>query len=262
VKQNVAVIAVGGIDPTGGAGLTADIAFLARLGVRAGTVVTALTVQDDEAVRRVEAVDDRLLAEQFDAALRTLLPSLRAIKTGLILSESQASIVADKASAKAVPLVVDPVLVAGTGDRFHGGRADHVLGPLLSVATLVTPNIEEAEALSGTRWDGSREGLLALARALAGERRSAAVSGGHTGWETVPLAVSGPAGESLIDAPRRETDSTHGTGCAMASAAAGLLALGREPGSAAIEAHEMVARAVVGALGIPGRRVSPEPWIA
>ncbi|MDH3285240.1 MAG: hydroxymethylpyrimidine/phosphomethylpyrimidine kinase, partial [Acidobacteriota bacterium] len=77
----VAVLAVGGIDPTGGAGLTVDIGFLTHLGARVGTVVTALTVQDDDAVTRVEPVADDLFEQQLDAAARTLSPLVGAVKT-------------------------------------------------------------------------------------------------------------------------------------------------------------------------------------
>jgi len=255
----VAVLAVGGIDPTGGAGLTVDIGFLTHLGARVGTVVTALTVQDDDAVTRVEPVADDLFEQQLDAAARTLSPLVGAVKTGLIAGRRQAEAVARLARRRGWPLVVDPLLVAGTGESFLGESGPRTLAPLVEGAAVVTPNLHEAELLSGMAWDRTESGLLAMATAIGGGRRIVAVSGGHAGGDTVPLAIAGPGVARVVHALRRRGVSTHGTGCALAASTAGLIALGRPPAEAVCEAHELVARAIREAPEVPGRRLSPSP---
>lgn len=254
------VMAAGGVDPGGGAGLAMDVAFLARLGVRAAPVVTALTVQTDRGVRRVEPVDAQLFEEQLLAALETLGSAVRAIKTGLVVSAAQAALLARHAGERRIPLVVDPILAAGTGDVFVRDDPGSMLLPLTKAATLLTPNAAEASTLASQSWDGTTDGLLRLARALAGVERTAAVTGGAAPGDSVFAAIAGPAGERLVAAPRVERAPFHGTGCAFASAAAGYMALGLPPLEAAAAAHRLVAQALASAKGIPGVRISPEPW--
>ncbi|MBP7147770.1 MAG: bifunctional hydroxymethylpyrimidine kinase/phosphomethylpyrimidine kinase [Acidobacteria bacterium] len=260
MKPTPVVVACGGVDPTGGAGLAQDVAFLARLGVRAAPVVTALAVQDDRALRHVEAIEASLFREQLDAARETYGASIRAIKSGLVVERAQAEAIAAAARAIPAPLVVDPVAVAGTGQRFIGGDVRRVLQPLIDGAALLLPNIAEAEELAGATWTGDAAGLLALARALAGPGRTVAVSGGHAPGDSVLLAVVAPVGEKLVEAPRAERGATHGTGCALASAAAGYIASGLLPADAAAAAHRFVAAVLASSAGVAGVRVSPEPW--
>lgn len=254
----VSVIAIGGVDPTGGAGLARDALFLGRLGVHAATVVTALTVQDDQGVRAVDPVDDDFLARQIDAALAALGPTVRAFKTGLIATPSQARIVVDAAARMALPIICDPVLAAGTGDPLHAGSPAAALRPLALAARLITPNRDEAEKLTGQKWDGTDEGLLTLARALAGRNRFAAVTLGAGDGPEVAMALAGPGHARIVRAPRRPGVTTHGTGCAFAAAAAGSIAQGVSPPDAAARAHRLVSGAISEALGPPGRLV-PAP---
>ena len=270
-----AVIVVAGVDPGGGAGIAADVAALAALGVRAAPVASAIAVQTDRGVTRVEAVDDKLFALQLDAALESVGEAARAVKTGLVVSRRQAELVAAAARGRGLPLVVDPILAAGTGHRFVAGDPAEILRPLIDAATAVTPNAAEAAALCGTIWTARPEQLPELARALATARRTAVVTGGDLralddrGAEIVLMAAAGPADdgtrgmqERRAEAPRVARGKTHGTGCAFASTCAGLIARGFSPLDAAVEAHRRVARALSLAGGLPGRRLSPEMWRA
>lgn len=258
--QKSALVAAG-VDPTGGAGLTLDVAFLTRLGVRALPLVTALTVQDDLGVQRVDPVDLSRLTEAADAARRTVAGAIAVMKTGLVPTLEQALRLVQIAEQLRVPLVVDPILASGTGDMLHRGDPLAIVAPLVAAATLITPNLREAEALAQQTWDRSPTGLLAIARRLASDKRTCAISGGHAGGETVPMAIAGPDGEALINAPRAPLRATHGTGCALASTAAGYMALGLPPLEAVAAAHRFVAAALAGARGIDGIRTSPEPWV-
>ena len=268
-----AVIVVAGVDPGGGAGIAADVAALAALGVRAAPVASALTVQTDRGVARVEPVGDELFALQLEAALESVGDAARAVKTGLVVSRRHAELVAAAARGRGLALIVDPILASGTGHRFVAGDPAEILRPLLDAATMVTPNAAEAAALCGTTWAARPDQLPELARTLATDRRTAVVTAGDLraldgqGAETVLMAAAGPADdgtgalrERRAEAPRVERGKTHGTGCAFASTCAGLIARGSSPLDAAVEAHRRVARALALAGGLPGRRLSPEMW--
>lgn len=254
------VLVAAGVDPGGGAGLTADTAMLARLGIRTAPLVTALTVQDDAGVAEVVPVEAALFEAQLAAALRTVGPALRALKTGLVVTPAQAAALARCARERGLALVVDPLLAAGTGQRFVAGDPAEVLGPLVEAATLLTPNGAEAATLAGLAWDRTRERLADLARALVRPGRAVAVTGGDVPGEAVPAALADPEGCRVVDAPRAACGRTHGTGCAFASAAAGYIAQGLPPLAAAEAAHRFVAACLAAARGVPGSRVSPEPW--
>ncbi len=255
------VVVVAGVDPCGGSGLGLDVAFLGRLGVRAAPVASALLVRDKEALRRLEPVDDVLFQQAFDAALEALGSSVRAIKTGLCASPGQARHVARVAAARGLPLVVDPLVLALDAARFGTHDAARLVLPLVKAATLVTPLAAEASRISGEPWDGTRGGLLQLARALCGPTRTAAVAASEAdGLESAPMAMAGPEGERFVEAPRGARADAAGVRCALSSAAAGYVALGLPPLEAVSAAHRFVAQALQAAAGVPGLAPSPEPW--
>lgn len=255
-----AVLVAAALDPTGGAGLTQDVGFLSRLGVRTAPVLTAVAARDDRRLRRLVVVDSGLFREQLEAAVETLGQSLAAIKTGLVASLDQSAAVADLARRRHLPLVVDPLLAAEPAAPLHKGHPTALVEALIVQATLLTPNIAEAEILSATTWDTTREGLLALARTLASPRRIVAVSGGAAGTSTVPLAVAAPGLEKILDVPRAERGSLRGAGCALAAAAAGYIAIGIQPREAIFAAHRLVAAAVAASRGVSGLCLTPECW--
>jgi len=184
-------LTIAGSDPSGGAGIQADVVTFARFGVHGASVVTAITAQDTRGVRAVMGVPPELVAQQL-AAVRDDL-DVRAAKTGMLLDAAVVDVVADELRRRPVSaFVVDPVLRATSGDALlHPDALDLLRTRLLPLATLVTPNLVEAEALTGRRVD-SPAAMRDAARALVDELGAGAalVKGGH---------LAGPALDVLYD---------------------------------------------------------------
>ena len=220
-------------------------------GVYGASVLTALTAQNTRGVQGVEPVRP----EFVEAQLRSVLDDLdvRAIKTGMLANSAIVSAVAGAlARVPAVPLVVDPVMVATSGDSLLAPDAIAALkGELFPRATLVTPNLPEAAALLGVSVATSENEAIEQARAIAVFGSQAVlVKGGHGhGAEAVDILVSGDAVVRLA-APRIETRHTHGTGCTLSAAIAALLACGEE-----LERAVRRAKAYVSAALAAGREL-------
>jgi len=241
------VLVFAGLDPSGGAGIAADILAVAAQGAHALPVVTALTVQDNNRVHEVQPVDAALIARQA----RVLIAScaIGAVKIGIpgnrANAEAIAALVAQlQAQDPDLPVVLDPVLASGRGDALARGGALHALEPLLAVANVLTPNQPEAAAL---------------------ERASCAhllVTGGHGDGDTVLNRWHSAAGIREWRWPRLAGEF-HGSGCTLAAAIAARLALG-EPHALAFEraqayCHEALAQAFAIGAGqrIPQRFIHP-----
>jgi hydroxymethylpyrimidine/phosphomethylpyrimidine kinase len=215
------VLAVGGHDPTAGAGVGADVRTLEAAGVAAAVAVTAITVQDGRHVRRVVATAPALLAAQIEAVMGAL--PVAAVKCGMLASPAAVRVVARALRDTAVPLVVDPVLRASGGERLAGrGVARAIAEHLLPIAAVVTPNVAEAAVLAGMRIADADDMEEAARRIVALGARAAVVKGGHLEGAPVDVLV---AGRSAVRwrAARIDADM-HGTGCAFASAVAAGLA--------------------------------------
>jgi hydroxymethylpyrimidine/phosphomethylpyrimidine kinase len=227
------VLVFAGLDPSGGAGIQADIEAISAQGAHALPIVTALTVQDNERVHEVVPVDSQLLARQA-AVLLDRMP-IRAVKIGipgnLANAEAIAAIVVQlRRRLPGLPVVLDPVLASGRGDALARGNAVASLWPLLALATLLVPNLPEARAL----------GLLADADANAapvpGAVAAAAAACPHLlttgGHDIADLVVNrwrqGQGGQDGIREWRwpRLPGEFHGSGCTLAAAIAARLALG------------------------------------
>jgi len=242
-------LTIAGSDPSGGAGLQADHKTFAAFGVYGASVVTALTVQDTARVHAVVPVEPSVVEAQL-AALLADLP-VAAAKTGMLATGGIVDAVVRVLRVRPVPhLVVDPVLVATAGQRL----ADDTLLPalrdrLLPLATLVTPNLAEAAALTDRPVRDLGE-MRDAARALVDLGAQAAlVTGGHLPGDPCDVLFAGGVLHELrcarVAAPR-----THGTGCTLSAAIAAGLALGRPVTDAAREAQAYVRRALAGALDI------------
>jgi len=219
------VLVCAGLDPSGGAGLLADLEALAAVGARGWAVATALTAQGPLGARAMEPVSPRLLRAQVDALLAGGGERPRAVKTGMLGSAAVARALAQRLAAAdlaRVPVVVDPVLAATSGllllETGRGGPAA-ALAPLLARATLATPNWPELELLAG-RALGSEVEVVRAARELPA--RAVLVKGGHREGPPVDLLVRGRSVVRI--AGRRRPGTLRGTGCRLASAVAGLLA--------------------------------------
>jgi len=225
------VLLCGGLDPSGGAGLLADLEALAAAGARGWAVATAFTAQGAGGARAVEPATPRMLLAQIDALLDGLIGGARerplAVKTGMLGSGANAAALAARLRERPlgrVPLVVDPVLFASSGlallDGGEGG-ARATLDALLSRAALSTPNWPELEALCG-RSLGSEEEAVRAARELPS--RAVLVKGGHREGEPIDLLVRGRTVVRIRG--RRRPVEARGTGCRLASAIAAFLARG------------------------------------
>jgi hydroxymethylpyrimidine/phosphomethylpyrimidine kinase len=208
------VLSFAATDPTGGAGLQADVLTLAALGCHPLSVATAITVQDTRGVARVEALDAALVAEQAAQLLAEL--AVAAFKIGVVASAANArAIAAVLAANPRVPVVLDPVLASGRGDALAGPATREVLrDELLPRATVLTPNTLEARALGG------------VAECLARGCRYVLLTGTHADTPDVVNTLHAAAGVVREDRWPRLEGSYHGSGCTLASAIAARLAHG------------------------------------
>ncbi|BEQ14392.1 bifunctional hydroxymethylpyrimidine kinase/phosphomethylpyrimidine kinase [Desulfoferula mesophila] len=240
------VLIIAGSDSGGGAGIQADLKAAAALGAHAMTVITALTAQNTKEVRAVHPTPLDFVEQQFAAVAEDI--GMDAVKTGMLHSAELVELVAKLLGLTKVPVVVDPVMVSKGGGVLLDPQAVEALKLLLLPrATLVTPNLDEAEALLG-REVRSRAAMEDAAAALVALGAGAAlVKGGHLQGEPGDLLYDGR--ESLFfSAPRIETPHTHGTGCTLATAIASLLAQGWELAPAVERARLLVRRAIAGGL--------------
>src|SRR5438105_4561572 len=223
-------------DSGGGAGIQADLKAFAAAGCHGMSALVALTAQNTTAVTAVHELPGELVVAQLDAVFDDI--GVDAAKTGMLFSRRLIETVADFLSDRAVPLVVDPVMVASSGAPLL--QEDAVAGcveRLFPLATVVTPNLAEAEALAGFR-----EPRRALAeRIVELGARAVVVTGGH-GEETGDLLLDGE-GELLIPAERHPRHATHGSGCTHSATLAAGLARGLPLRDAALAATEAAAAA-------------------
>jgi hydroxymethylpyrimidine/phosphomethylpyrimidine kinase len=219
------VLVCAGLDPSGGAGLLADLEALAAAGARGWAVATALTAQGPYGARAVVPATPEMLLAQVDALLDGARDRPLAVKTGMLGSAANASALAERLSERPlgkVPLVVDPVLFASSGlALLDAPDARAALHALLARAALATPNWPELEALAGHAIGSEGEAVRA-ARELPA--RAVLVKGGHREGAPVDLLVRGRTVVHI--AGRRRPGTARGTGCRLASATAGFLARG------------------------------------
>jgi len=218
---------IAGSDSGGGAGIQADLKTFAALGVFGTSAITALTAQNTVGVEGVFKVPPEFVARQIDAIMKDI--GADAVKTGMLSSRAVIDVVAAKIREHGLrPLVVDPVMVAKSGDALLEPEARGALvSALLPLATVVTPNLPEAEVLCGFPV-ADRDGMRRAARAIhALGPRCVVVKGGHLQdpASSTDLFYDGKNFEELTE-KRIETRNTHGTGCTFASAIAARLAQG------------------------------------
>ena len=221
-------LTIAGSDSSGGAGIQADLKTFSALGVYGASVLTALTAQNTRGVNAIHSLPGAFISAQLDAVFDDL--DVRAVKVGMIGSAESAHAVAEKLETlRDIPIVVDPVMVATSGDPLLDAGAEKVLRErLIPLADLITPNLEEAARLLGARACAADEdAMYDQATMLLGlGPRSVLVKGGHgDGPEAVDILVHG-GHETRLSSPRVETRNTHGTGCTLSSAIAAGLASG------------------------------------
>jgi hydroxymethylpyrimidine/phosphomethylpyrimidine kinase len=238
-------LTIAGSDSSGGAGIQADLKTFTALGVYGASVITALTAQNTTGVQAVHAVPAAFVAAQMASVLGDL--SVGAIKTGMLAdAEIIGAVAAGLAARPHIPVVVDPVMVATSGDPLLRPDAVATLrSALIPRAALLTPNLPEAAALLGVpaaRSESEAAGqLTGLARLGAG---AVLLKGGHgTGPEAVDLLQIGSR-VIRIKGPRIETRNTHGTGCTLSAAIAAFLAEGDDLETAVHQAKAFLGAAI------------------
>jgi hydroxymethylpyrimidine/phosphomethylpyrimidine kinase len=243
-------LTIAGSDSGGGAGIQADLKTFHQFGVFGTSVITAVTAQNTVGVQDWAALPVSLVSRQIAAVAADLPPA--AVKSGMLGSSELVDAVAEAIERHRLPnYVLDPVMVATSGDRLLAHEAEQVIARrLVPLAALVTPNLDEAMILVGEEID-SAEQMERAARALIKMgAKSALVKGGHLDGEEVVdvLAVGGSM--RRFTRPKLATTSTHGTGCTLSAAVAAGLALGRPLERAVEDALDFVHRAIATAPGL------------
>ncbi len=243
-------LSIAGSDSGGGAGIQADLKTFHAFGVFGTTAITAITVQDTVGVHGVYAVPVEVVRRQIEVVAADLAPA--ASKTGMLATADL--VVAVAAAIRGLPLpryVLDPVMVATSGDRLLDRDAESAVAELLlPLATVATPNLDEARLLTGLRIENEADMVRAAERLMAMGTEAALVKGGHLeGSEVVDVLVDAE-GCQTWRRPRIDTTSTHGTGCTVSAAIAAGLARGRRLRAAVEDALDYAHRAIATAPGL------------
>jgi hydroxymethylpyrimidine/phosphomethylpyrimidine kinase len=248
------VLAVAGSDSAGGAGIQADLKTMLALGVHGMTVVCAVTAQNSVGVQGYWEMSAEAVAAQLSSVLGDI--SVQAIKTGMLASATIVDTVSGMLSGVGAPIVVDPVAVSKHGDSLLApGTLEAVKERLLPLAAIVTPNLLEAQLLTGIEIT-DEAGMLKAAEVISGlGPQWVLVKGGHLPGDPVDLLYDG---QRAIRYPGQRITSrhTHGTGCTLASAIASFLARGADLPGAVESAKEYVAGAIAGGFPL-GAGIGP-----
>jgi hydroxymethylpyrimidine/phosphomethylpyrimidine kinase len=241
------VLSIAASDPSGGAGIQADLKTFAACGCYGMAAITALTAQNTMRVSAVHVLPSGFVFSQVAEVFADI--EVAAVKVGMLGSAENVEVVARVLSERpSLPVVIDPVLVATSGailadDAIIEAMCRH----LFPLATIVTPNLSEAARLGNAKFPETRADVERLARALRAEYKTAwLLKGGHaTGASADDLLLDGEV--TWLSSPRLPTRNTHGTGCTLSSAIAARLAQGKGLHQAVADAKAYVDRALAGA---------------
>lgn len=221
-------LSIAGFDGSGGAGIQADLKVFSAFGCYGMTVLTALPVQNTMGVRSVYELPLQSIPDQLAAIFDDIRPD--AIKIGMLFNAPIIQRVVEflKLNAGNIPIVIDPVMLAKSGDTLLLPEAVASLrDELLPLATVVTPNLPEAMALTGVKADSNDEMLAVAQKLISFGPRAVLLKGGHlAGNESNDLYLDHSGAQFWLNSPRIETKNTHGTGCTLSAAIAACLALG------------------------------------
>jgi len=225
-------LSIAGSDSGGGAGIQADLQTMAAHGVYGTTAITAVTAQNTQGVEDSHVLPVEIVEAQYDAVTSDF--DLGAIKTGMLATTPIVEAVAARVADVEIPAVVDPVMVATSGDRLLTEDAEAAYEDLIAAATLVTPNADEAYVLTGVEVEDVESAVAAGDAIVEMGAQAALVKGGHVAGDPVQDVLVTPEQTHVFEHERVDTEATHGSGCALSSAIAALLARG-EPLAAAVE---------------------------
>ena len=249
-------LTIGGSDPSGGAGIQADLKTFERFGVYGCSAVSLLTVQNTRGIDRVENVAAQLVAEQIIAVLDDF--DVGAIKTGALGDQHIINSVVEALDGRlSCPLVIDPVFEASDGaSLLEGTTRRDAMAPLLKMATLLTPNLAEAATLLGRNIDGVEDMAAAATQISALGPTAVLLTGGHLDGDRVVDVLFDGEGVHRFEGTRIDSRHTHGTGCTLSAAIAAQLAQGVSMANACCDAVAYVRAAIATAPGL-GRGRGP-----
>ncbi len=237
-------LTIAGSDPSGGAGLQADLKTFHRFGVYGEAVVTLITVQNTRGVTRVDPLAADLVTAQIRAVVDDIPP--HAAKTGALGSKEVVAAVAAFAAEFTFPLVVDPVMISKRGARLLDRDATRVLlDQLIPRAFLLTPNLDEAAALAGGVVDDRDSMIRAAEKLIALGAANVLVKGGHLAGDALDILLTGSGEVHEFSAPRIATSHTHGCGCTYSAAITAELAKQTPLRDAVRHAKDFITRAIL-----------------
>lgn len=244
--MNPIALSVAGSDPSGGAGIQADLKTFSAFRVYGMCAITALTAQNTRGVSGVFDISPDFVRDQIRSVLSDIAPG--AAKTGMLSTAAIVEAVAEALSARQprFPLVVDPVMIASSGDRLLREDAMQALREaLIPQADILTPNAHEAEALSGVRVASRADAERAAGIILALGPRAVLIKGGHRAGDSCDdLFAAGDGERAWLEGARHDQSHTHGTGCVLSAAIAAAMARGYE----ALDACRLAKRFIDGAI--------------
>lgn len=237
-------LTIGGSDPSGGAGIQADLKTFQQLGVFGTSAITLLTVQNTQRVSRVQVLDPQFVLEQIDAVVSDIEPVIA--KTGALGNAEIVDAVADRAKEFSFPLVVDPVMISKHGDALIEDDAIELIRTkMIPNAYLLTPNRHEAERLTGLTLDSDVNVAKAIHDMHAMGAKFVLLKLGQVDGTALNIFGDGDK-NTAISLPWLETKNTHGSGCVLSAAITGRLARGENVFSAVNEASRDVWKAIKG----------------
>jgi hydroxymethylpyrimidine/phosphomethylpyrimidine kinase len=245
-------LTIAGSDPSGGAGIQADLKTFHQFGVYGQAVITLLTVQNTQTVSRVETMPADLVVQQIETVISDIPPA--AAKTGALGNVAIVGAIAELAKSFAFPLVVDPVMISKHGIPLISPEAEEALKRvLLPRAFLVTANIPEAESLTGMTIRDESDMRTAANRLRDLGCAAALVKGGHKRGEPVDvLSAPGLPEDAIFPGRRINSRHTHGTGCTYSAAVTAGLALGQDLRQSILAAKSFIQSAIETAPGLGG----------
>lgn len=254
------VLTIAGSDSGGGAGIQADLKTFQEIGVFGTSVVTAVTAQNTCGVHGIEPISPELVMQQLDAIGSDF--SIAACKTGMLFDATRIETVAAGLKHHAFgQLVVDPVMVAkGGASLLQGTAVDALKTSLLPLATVITPNVPEAEVLTGMTIRSFNDRLEATRRMLAYGVRAVILKGGHLEGESAEDLIVTESETFILSAPRIQTSDTHGTGCTFSAALTAELAKGCSILEATVTAKQFIQRAITHGLEIGAGHGPTNHW--
>ena len=242
-------LTIAGSDCSGGAGIQADLKTMTMNGVYAMSAITALTAQNTTGVRAIQESTPEFLGQQIDAVFEDIVPD--AVKIGMVSSSELMRVIADRLTAHgARNVVVDPVMVATSGSSLMKMDAIKTLiNELLPLATLVTPNIPEAQVLSGMNIEGKEDMVMSAKKISESCHCAVLLKGGHSINDANDLLYAD--GEALwFTGKRIDNPNTHGTGCTLSSAIAANLAKGYSLADSVKRAKDYISGALAAMLDL------------